>query len=90
MDAGGIATIIGISLVGSMPIVAIITYHQRKMAEIVHRKSQKDAFSNEVLAAQVLELQQVVYQQSIAIDDLRSKTLSQPPEIRERLTGVAR
>jgi hypothetical protein len=61
-----------------IPIVAILTYHQRKMAEVIHAHRQPSPPSPEIeaLRREVLELKQVVHQQTIAIDGIRQ--LPQP------------
>jgi hypothetical protein len=71
-----------------IPIVAILTYHQRKMAEIIHG-SQAQSLPNpevEYLRREVLELKQIVHQQTIAIDNFkqlppRSSSPPQSPEV---------
>lgn len=57
-----------------IPIVAILTYHQRKMAEIIHRNGGE----NQLIAnmqREIHELRQQVHQQTVALDDLGLKPL---------------
>lgn len=56
-----------------IPIVAILTSHQRKMAELLHGSRQQQLPSPEIdaLRREVLELKQIVHQQTIAIDGIR-------------------
>ena len=63
-----------------VPIVAILTHHQRKMAEILHKKP-----GSEVLPALVEELRQLrqevnsmrteINANTIAVDDVRNQAL---------------
>lgn len=56
----------------SIPIVAILTSHQRKMAQIIHGNHRENV-ANEALQQEIQQLRQVVYQQSIEMDNLRSE-----------------
>lgn len=52
-----------------IPIVAILSHHQRKMAELVHR----NGGDNQLIAnlqREVFELRQLVHQHAVALDDL--------------------
>jgi hypothetical protein len=73
-----------ITLIFGIPIVAILTAHQRKMAELLNRPPQGQAMNNpEVsqLRYEVSELKQRMDQQTIILDDLRSHLISaKPPE----------
>lgn len=69
-----------------IPIVAILTSHQRKMAEIIHGRGQSapqgtSASNPEIAAlrAEVYELKQMVQSQLIAMDSLQSARQSTPP-----------
>ena len=53
----------------SVPVVWILTAHQRKMAEIIHR-GRGNAADSEVLAHELRELRQAVHEQTIAMDSL--------------------
>lgn len=66
-----------------IPIVAILTSHQRKMAELLHGSGQQLLPSPEIeaLRREVLELKQIVHQQTIAIDSIRQLP---PPSVADR------
>lgn len=55
-----------------VPIIAILTHHQRKMAELIHRAPQPLP-SPEVdsLRREVLELKELIHQQTIALDNTK-------------------
>jgi hypothetical protein len=58
----------------SVPVVAILTSHQRKMAEILHGKQgQQAALNNEVVASEMQQLRQAIHQQTIALDSLTTE-----------------
>jgi hypothetical protein len=58
-----------IGIVASVPITAILTHHQRKMAEIIHRSGDpRIAAEVASLRNEVGELKQLMYQQMIALD----------------------
>ena len=61
-----------------IPIVAILTHHQRKMAELYHGNRQALPDQDmETLKRDMAELKQVVHQQTIAMDNL--SRLQLPP-----------
>lgn len=66
-----------------IPIVAILTHHQRKMAELIHRRGVDDTAVREVAAlrAEVHELKHLLQTQIIAMDGLtqRSELPASPP-----------
>jgi hypothetical protein len=68
-----------------IPIVAILTYHQRKMAEIVHQGRGADVPNQEIqmLRREVQEIKEIVHQQTIAIDSIRSL-----PSVESRFSEV--
>jgi hypothetical protein len=70
-----------------VPIVAILTHHQRKMAELYHGNRQPlPDQSVEALKHEIAELKQVVHQQTVAIDSLsRPQGLSSPEGISQRI-----
>ena len=78
---------VGIPIVMLMiPIVAILTHHQRKMAEIIHGRGQNTPQGNPAsnpeiaaLRAEVYELKQMVQSQLIAMDSLQSTRQATPP-----------
>ncbi|MFQ3587220.1 MAG: hypothetical protein SNJ74_07010 [Fimbriimonadaceae bacterium] len=52
-----------------IPIVAILTSHQRKMAQIIHAKeSATQSAEVQALRQEVAELKSMVYQQMLALD----------------------
>ena len=58
----------------SVPVVAILVSHQRKMAEIIHgRRDQQLASNNEVIASEMQQLRQAIHQQTIALDSLTTQ-----------------
>lgn len=75
----------------SIPIVAILTQHQRKMAEIFNRQGaaqrQGDALVTEqinALRAEIKELRELVHQQVLALDEprpIRADLGSVPPTV---------
>lgn len=69
---GAMALMIPI-IIMMIPIVAILTKHQRDMATLYHNRNSQQAGSAEVeaLRRQVEELRQLVAQQTLALDDIR-------------------
>jgi len=67
-----------LAIVASVPITAILTYHQRKMAEIIHRSGEPQ-LAGEIanLRGDIAQLKQLVHQQMIALDS--STNSSRPP-----------
>lgn len=53
-----------------IPIVAILTYHQRKMAEIIHRNGATPPVLSEIqsLRSEIKEMKQLLHQQAIVVD----------------------
>lgn len=53
-----------------IPIVAILTYHQRKMAEIVHRNGATPQVLDEIrqLRTEIREMKVQMHQQAIVVD----------------------
>ena len=72
------AEVIPVICVFSIPIIAILTAHQRKMTELIHgsQKQQADMapLMHEIqsLRQEVSDLRQKQNEQLIALDDLRS------------------
>lgn len=60
---------LAILAVFSIPIVAILTAHQRKMAQLIHG-TQGPREEVEALRREVTELRNLVYQQAIKLDSL--------------------
>jgi hypothetical protein len=62
-----------------VPIVAILTDHQRKMAKML-RESQPSALAEiEALRLEVAELRQLIAQQTFSLVDVRSQVKILPP-----------
>lgn len=60
----------------AVPIVAILVHHQRKMAELIHQNHAQSLQPNQEVQAlrhEIAELRQLMNQQTIAMDDLRSR-----------------
>lgn len=66
-------------IVFMIPIVAILTHHQRKMAELMHGTGGDGVGRAEVesLRQEIRELKQLVHQQTIALDGIQRSQL--PP-----------
>ena len=85
-----LAPLIASIFVFLIPIIAILTAHQRKMAQIIHGNQQNRQFDQNV-SAEVNELKQLVYQQSIAIDQLSTKLDKVAgPDVQDRISGTTR
>jgi hypothetical protein len=72
-DMAGIVACLSVMIV---PVIWILTAHQRKMALIIHGAHREQAAStsnNDALAAEVRDLKQLVYQQAIAVDMMSTK-----------------
>lgn len=69
---GDVAGMVACIAFFSIPIVAILTSHQRKMAQIIHGSHREQA-NNEAVLQEIQQLKQVVYQQSIDLDSLKSE-----------------
>lgn len=82
-----------IGIVFSIPLVAILTHHQRKMAEILHRKPDNGQAMNEGVLQELQRLRQLVNEQSLVIEELRdnqqalARMSSDAHAVRERLNG---
>jgi hypothetical protein len=72
-----------------IPIVVILTTHQRKMAEIIHRNNSTPSGDLDSIRQELQQLRMMMNQQTIAIDDVRSKqtnsSLPQPTSVQDRL-----
>ena len=78
----------------AIPIVAILTAHQRKMAELVHSRQDQHQGQVEpliqevkVLRHELAEMRQQLNRQEIALDDLKSGGSSS--DVSERLSQDA-
>lgn len=71
-----------------IPIVAILTTHQRKMAELVHRNPTPNSNGEiDALRREVQELKEIVHQQTLAIDNISRYQLPANSS-KETYTGV--
>lgn len=84
---GEIIPVVAIVATFSVPLIAILVHHQRKMAELIHRNHAPQMVSPEVemLRREVAELKQLVQQQTIALDDFRSQALPRMRPIEEQV-----
>ncbi len=90
-----LATLGIVALVMAVPITAILTAHQRKMAEFLARRQnsglEQDALAK--LSHEVAELRQIVNQQTIMLDDLNTTyrclldRASQTDSVQQRLSN---
>lgn len=65
-------------LIFMIPIIAILTNHQQKMAKLIHGNQGENQVNGAILQelqalrAEVAHLKEIVNQQALAVDDLRS------------------
>lgn len=85
LNIGGALAMLPAVLVFMIPIIAILTAHQRKMAELMHRPQQNpqaDQLSNEIQ-----QMRQILTQQTIALDNLATELRNQrQSDISERIS----
>ena len=74
-NIGGIIAMLPAVLIFMIPIIAILTAHQRKMAELVHRPQPNPQADQ--LAYEVQQMRQALAQQTIALDNLASELRGQ-------------
>jgi hypothetical protein len=83
--------IIAVVAVFSVPVIAILTAHQQKMARIFHGNQPAVQPQNDQLAREIAELRHTLAQQAIAIDNLAesqrqlASALSQKENLQERI-----
>jgi hypothetical protein len=71
-----------------IPIIAILTNHQRRMAELIHGNRNNASNGDiEALRREVQELKQIVHQQTLAIDNISRYQLPSSTS-QEKYTGV--
>jgi hypothetical protein len=73
-----------------IPIIALLISHQQKMAQIIHgHAAGASAEQIEAMRRELQELRNVVGQQAIALDQLRTLSVGKGEhvEVRERLGG---
>ena len=90
-DIGELAGVAAAVLFFALPIVAVLTNHQRRMAEILHGKNREENVDSRVLA-EIGSLRQLIAEQTLQIDSLsrRQEELSRRlagDEIRDRLNA---
>lgn len=83
-------------LVFLIPIVAILTAHQRKMAELIHGRKQEGqempSLNSERMAMmerELLELKDLVRRQTIVLDDIRGAQQAAPASSEELPTRLS-
>ena len=88
---GEMIPIVAILAVFGIPIIAILTTHQRKMAELIHggAQTQNDLapILHEVrsMREEMNELKQELYQQKIEMDDLKALGNGSGPSLEDRM-----
>lgn len=82
-----LAPILGMLVVFSIPLIAILTSHQRKMAELLHRGQENDRYIAEIhaLRREVDELKSLVRRQTQMIETSSTRASVQDSEIQQRL-----
>jgi hypothetical protein len=80
--------IVAILMVFGIPIIALLTHHQRKMAELIHSRGQdlNPVVMDEVqrLRAEVQQMRRELHETTIALDDVRKLA---PRGIEQRIGG---
>ena len=81
-----IGPIIAVVMIFGTPIIAILTSHQRKMAELFRSQPPGQMVNPETAALreEIRELKELVHQQSIAIDNM-TRPLPTETRIHERV-----
>lgn len=83
--------IVAILMVFGIPMVAILTHHQRKMAELIHGKNQENQTTGQMLhevhqlRQEVERLRQSVNEQRIEMDDIRDLATGAGKSVADRL-----
>jgi HAMP domain-containing protein len=77
-----LALIVVFGAIFAVPLVVVLTGHQRKMAQIIH---QSQTGGNEaqmaIMQRQIDELRQLVGQQTFILEDLRTRVSSLPSNL---------
>jgi len=90
---GELIPIVAILMTFSIPLVAILVNHQRKMAELIHQNhiaSMQPNAETEAMRRELSEMKQLIHQQTIAMDDLRSQLGTRqatPPDVSSRFNA---
>jgi hypothetical protein len=70
----------------TIPIVVVLTNHQRKMAEILHQNKPLPSGELEAIRQELRDLRMLMHQHTIALDDMRNQqSLGQRDEVQNRL-----
>lgn len=87
MDIGELTGLAAVLLLFGIPIIAILTAHQRKMAQILHENARATGVNPEIqmLREEIRELKGLIHQQAIAIDGMHRMPL--PSERIEERVG---
>jgi hypothetical protein len=84
-NPGVIALMIPI-IIFMIPIVAILTSHQQKMAELMSRNRAPEGTADiDALRREVAELKQLIHQQAIAMDNLVALQTRQMPSVPDQI-----
>jgi uncharacterized membrane protein (DUF106 family) len=73
---GEFIPIIAIVMTFSVPIIAILVHHQRKMAELIHSQhvqAMQPSAETAALRREIAELRHLMHEQAIAMDDLKNQ-----------------
>jgi hypothetical protein len=62
-----------------IPIIAILTRHQQKMAELIHGGQRENQQITQIMH-ELYELKQLVHQQTMQIDDIKALSAGTPPK----------
>jgi HAMP domain-containing protein len=63
--------LVAVALIFGLPIVAVLTSHQQKMAAIIHGRNQgQNSGEMEAMRHEINELKQLIHQQTIVTDNL--------------------
>ncbi len=62
-----------------IPIIAILTKHQQKMAELIHGGQRENQQIAQIMH-ELYELKQLVHQQTMQIDDIKSLGMGSSPK----------
>lgn len=71
----------------SIPVIKILTKHQAQMTQIIHSQGQLPSVQSETseLKEEVRQLRELMYQQTIALDNLR-EDVKASKNVQERIT----
>lgn len=83
MDFELLIPLVAVAAPFAVAIIAMMTKHQQKMAELYHRHAQTVDPRIDQLQSEVRELKELIHQQTIALDRIASPMPS--GEIRERI-----